>query len=197
MTQAEIERKVNGLMLKDLRVELRARGLSPAGGLDALRERLSEAMVEAGSLDLVSESGNSAPTPVAEHTNNNYVRPEGQNVGNFITDRPSSKVLAAPGGNSQISFGWGNDSAEPEAVKAKAAAPVMQSAPSPVKQQQQAKPVSGGSPSVTSVADIAQTSAQNNYARPSGQQNVGNFITDRPSSRVINVPGGASQISFG
>ena len=55
MTQAEIERKVNGMMLKDLRVELRARSLSPAGGLDALRERLSEAMVEAGSFSLVSE----------------------------------------------------------------------------------------------------------------------------------------------
>jgi hypothetical protein len=38
-------------------------------------------------------------------TGNNYVRPEGQNVGNFLTDRPSSRVLAAPGGDSQIVFG--------------------------------------------------------------------------------------------
>ncbi len=29
----------------------------------------------------------------------------GQNVGNFMTDRPSSRVLAPPGGGSQISFG--------------------------------------------------------------------------------------------
>ncbi len=36
---------------------------------------------------------------------NNYGRPEGQNVGNFLTDRPSSRVLAAPGGASQIFFG--------------------------------------------------------------------------------------------
>jgi SPIRAL1-like protein len=36
---------------------------------------------------------------------NNYVRPEGQNVGNFITDRPSSRVLAPPGGGSNISLG--------------------------------------------------------------------------------------------
>lgn len=28
-----------------------------------------------------------------------------QNVGNFITDRPSSRVLAPPGGSSQIIFG--------------------------------------------------------------------------------------------
>ena len=35
------------------------------------------------------------------------VRAEGQNVGNFLTDRPSSRVLAAPGGISQIVFGDG------------------------------------------------------------------------------------------
>ena len=36
---------------------------------------------------------------------NNYVRPEGQNVGNYLTDRPSSRVLAPPGGGSSISLG--------------------------------------------------------------------------------------------
>lgn len=37
----------------------------------------------------------------------------------------------------------------------------------------------------------------NNYARPGGQQNVGNFLSDRPSSRVLAPPGGKSQITFG
>lgn len=36
---------------------------------------------------------------------NNYARPEGQNVGNFLSERPSSRVLAPPGGGSQVSFG--------------------------------------------------------------------------------------------
>ena len=36
---------------------------------------------------------------------NAYARPDGQNVGNFITDRSSSRVLAPPGGGSQITFG--------------------------------------------------------------------------------------------
>ena len=36
---------------------------------------------------------------------NNYSRPSGQNVGNFLTDRNSSRVLAPPGGASQIAFG--------------------------------------------------------------------------------------------
>jgi SPIRAL1-like protein len=40
-----------------------------------------------------------------EGKSNNYARPEGQNVGNFLTDRASSRVLAPPGGASQISFG--------------------------------------------------------------------------------------------
>jgi protein SPIRAL1 and related proteins len=35
---------------------------------------------------------------------NNYSRPEGQNVGNFLGDRPSSRVLAAPGGKSNMSL---------------------------------------------------------------------------------------------
>jgi hypothetical protein len=38
-------------------------------------------------------------------TTNNYQRPEGQNVGNFLTERPASRVLNVPGGSSQIIFG--------------------------------------------------------------------------------------------
>lgn len=41
---------------------------------------------------------------------NNYHRAEGQNTGNFITDRPSTKVQSAPGGGSSLGylFGGGN-----------------------------------------------------------------------------------------
>ena len=46
-----------------------------------------------------------AVQPNGAATGNNYYRAEGQNVGNFMTDRPSSRVLAPPGGGSQISFG--------------------------------------------------------------------------------------------
>ncbi|KAL6994129.1 hypothetical protein U1Q18_012235 [Sarracenia purpurea var. burkii] len=44
---------------------------------------------------------------------NNYFRPDGQNCGNFITDRPSTKVHAAPGGGSSLGYlfgGVGGDS---------------------------------------------------------------------------------------
>uniref|UniRef100_A0A1J3JFV5 Protein SPIRAL1 n=1 Tax=Noccaea caerulescens TaxID=107243 RepID=A0A1J3JFV5_NOCCA len=35
---------------------------------------------------------------------NNYARAEGQNTGNFLTDRPSTKVHAAPGGGSSLGY---------------------------------------------------------------------------------------------
>lgn len=39
---------------------------------------------------------------------NNYHRAEGQNTGNFITDRPSTKVHAAPGGGSSLGYLFGD-----------------------------------------------------------------------------------------
>lgn len=47
------------------------------------------------------------PTPnrTAQNNNNNYARPGGQNTGNFLTEKNSSRVLAPPGGKSQIFFG--------------------------------------------------------------------------------------------
>ena len=122
MTQSleqEIQAALKPMMIPDLRQALRARGLSPAGSIETLRERLTEHMIKVGSasLELVgpSESGpvaGSAAGVVKEASagdmgvlKNNYVRPEGQNVGNFITDRPSSRVLAPPGGGSSISLG--------------------------------------------------------------------------------------------
>jgi hypothetical protein len=50
---------------------------------------------------------------VAGFAKNNYTRPEGQNVGNFLSDRNSSRVLAPPGGGSSIVFG----DAEPAATE--------------------------------------------------------------------------------
>lgn len=83
---------------------------------------------------------------------NNYSRPEGQNVGNFISDRPTSRVLAAPGGTSSIVFGTDDAPAAPA-------------------------PRSGRAPGALAPSSDHQMSS-NNYARPDGQ-NCGNFLTDR------------------
>ncbi|GFQ07411.1 protein spiral1-like 1 [Phtheirospermum japonicum] len=40
--------------------------------------------------------------------NNNYHRADGQNTGNFLTDRPSTKVHAAPGGGSSLGYLFGD-----------------------------------------------------------------------------------------
>ncbi|KNA22899.1 hypothetical protein SOVF_029510 [Spinacia oleracea] len=42
--------------------------------------------------------------------NNNYHRAQGQNSGNFITDRPSTKVKSVPGGSSSLGYLFGDNS---------------------------------------------------------------------------------------
>ncbi|CAL1357664.1 unnamed protein product [Linum trigynum] len=49
-----------------------------------------------------------APSAQPGHLKNNYYRSEGQNCGNFITDRPTTKVHAAPGGGSSLGYLFGH-----------------------------------------------------------------------------------------
>lgn len=73
-------------------------------------------MISTGDYALKSEDGTDMATVqvaagatsqdiAAGKLSNNYQRSAGQNVGNFLTDRPSSRVLAAPGGGSQVRAG--------------------------------------------------------------------------------------------
>ncbi|PKI31092.1 protein SPIRAL1-like 5 [Punica granatum] len=39
---------------------------------------------------------------------NNYHRAQGQNSGNFITDRPTTKVKSVPGGDSSLGYLFGD-----------------------------------------------------------------------------------------
>nr|CAD1822619.1 unnamed protein product [Ananas comosus var. bracteatus] len=48
------------------------------------------------------------PAGIQGRQTNNYFRADGQNTGNFITDRPSTKVHAAPGGGSSLGYLFGN-----------------------------------------------------------------------------------------
>jgi protein SPIRAL1 and related proteins len=50
MTPEDVDRMIRPVLLKDMRIQCRARGISPAGGLDALRARLKDAMLESGDL---------------------------------------------------------------------------------------------------------------------------------------------------
>jgi hypothetical protein len=109
----DLDQILRALNHKDLRIQTRARGLSPAGSQEALRDRLKEAMVATNDFALKNEDGTDATTvdviagapSKANELKNNYTRPEGQNVGNYMTDRNSSRVLAPPGGKSQVGKG--------------------------------------------------------------------------------------------
>ncbi|KAA8529324.1 hypothetical protein F0562_033877 [Nyssa sinensis] len=50
------------------------------------------------------------PAGINSNPANNYFRADGQNSGNFITDRPSTKVHAAPGGGSSLGYLFGGGS---------------------------------------------------------------------------------------
>lgn len=48
MTPTELRDQHKGLLIKDLRTQLRKRGLTPAGGREALLDRLVEGMLASG-----------------------------------------------------------------------------------------------------------------------------------------------------
>ncbi|CAN6571904.1 hypothetical protein C1H46_031142 [Malus baccata] len=50
------------------------------------------------------------PAGIHSKRTNNYFRVDGQNCGNFITDRPSTKVHSAPGGGSSLGYLFGGGS---------------------------------------------------------------------------------------
>ncbi|GER37416.1 SPIRAL1-like1 [Striga asiatica] len=59
---------------------------------------------------LPAEATKQIPAGIQGNHNNNYFRADGQNTGNFLTDRPSTKVHAAPGGGSSLGYLFGGGS---------------------------------------------------------------------------------------
>ena len=104
-TEVEIKAMMHG----ELRALCREHGLSPAGAKETLVERVVQAMHCGQARVMVANKGACGVSSVG----NNYGRAEGQNVGNFMTGRNSSGVLAPPGGGS--SFSLANDGSEEHA----------------------------------------------------------------------------------
>lgn len=104
------EREIRPMLIAELRQLCREHGLSPAGAKDTLVGRLVEAIAQGRARVMVPNRGASGVSNVG----NNYGRAEGQNVGNFMTGRNSSRVLAPPGGGSSFSLG-GYGSEQPPA----------------------------------------------------------------------------------
>ncbi|GJN04968.1 hypothetical protein PR202_ga22553 [Eleusine coracana subsp. coracana] len=86
------------------------------GGGEAKQQPASEqrprdtVVVTAAAAAPVSKEANKMkeiPAGVRGSQANNYFRAQGQNCGNFLTDRPSTKVHAAPGGGSSLDYLFG------------------------------------------------------------------------------------------
>ncbi|KAL3654313.1 Protein SPIRAL1-like 1 [Castilleja foliolosa] len=108
------------------------RGVSSGGGQSSLgylfgnseapKPAAEKAKVEnsAATIESSPKPNNAAPQPadinkqvpagIHSSTSNNYVRADGQNTCNFITDRPSTKVHSAPGGGSSLDYLFGGGS---------------------------------------------------------------------------------------
>ncbi|XP_038889735.1 protein SPIRAL1-like 1 [Benincasa hispida] len=98
-----------------------SRGVSSGGGQSSLgylfgngepANDVQPSQKSYGSSQLVASTSpltdKQTPAGIPGHLTNNYYRADGQNCGNFITDRPSTKVHAAPGGGSSLDFLFGN-----------------------------------------------------------------------------------------
>jgi SPIRAL1-like protein len=112
------------MTLPDLRILCRNNNIQPAGSKETLVERLEEMIANGvrvvavtkntaksivdGCAALTKNAGNThnyrAPLSNDNTNNNHYARSSSQNVGNFLTGRNTSRVLAPPGGASSGIF---------------------------------------------------------------------------------------------
>ena len=128
-------------------------------------------------------------------TSNAYANGANQNCGNVMTGRSTTRLHAPPGGKSSFSIGM---QGAPSDVTGK----IGQQSNIPA-QRRQAKPVQQMTGKIgqqqfqqqasqpKSVVPGARGTSANRYAN-GANQNCGNVITDRPTSRVLKPPGGGS-----
>ncbi|KAJ6772295.1 SPR1 [Salix koriyanagi] len=80
------------------------------GGGEAPKPSTNNAQAAPSELPQPAEINRAVPAGINSSSTNNYMRADGQNAGNFITDRPSTKVHAAPGGGSSLGYLFGGGS---------------------------------------------------------------------------------------
>lgn len=186
--------------------------------------------------DAVGNTPQKGASPTSNPLSSNaFASGVSQNAGNFLTDKPITRVHRPPGGVSSICFG--DDSAPAAAGVAKPQAghvlgtptqpatpesadsvengpapiPMMELPPAPAAVEEEetaAAEEEGGEeeedeedkavppPAPVAEAVVPEVISANAYASGSNQ-NSGNFMTGRPTTRVRAPPGGASSITFG
>lgn len=174
-------------------------------------------------------AGDGATSPTSTMLSSNaYASGVNQNAGNFLTEKPITRIHAPPGGVSSISFG--DQHTEPAAAAAGAATkpqqalvrgtptqpatpesadstedgpapiPMMELPPAPsASAAEEEEEVGGGEEEavVPPPAPAAEAVVSSNAYATGSNQNSGNFMTGRPTTRVRAPPGGASSITFG
>ncbi|CAM9581168.1 unnamed protein product [Discosporangium mesarthrocarpum] len=164
-----------------------------------------------------------SPFAVNQGSSNAFASGVNQNSGNFLTGKPITRIHAPPGGVSTISFG-GDEPETPAPTPAPAPAPVEDTTQPATPESAEEPPVStevvsgidlesssSAVPSDAPPAPPAENATEVAVAPPappasavsanayaSGtNQNSGNFMTGRPTTRVRAPPGGASTLTFG
>ncbi|CAE7589549.1 unnamed protein product [Symbiodinium natans] len=126
----------------------------------------------------------------ARVTSNSYANGSNQNCGNVISDIPSTRVAAPPGGKSSICLGWDDRPAARPAGRP----------PAEDASRAQARPAGEAlrrdhrSPEDLAYGTRPRESS-NSYAS-GNSQNTGNVLTGVPTTRVLRPPGGASEMSL-
>lgn len=176
------------------------------------------------------KAGESPPSNVL--SSNAYASGVNQNAGNFLTEKPITKIHAPPGGVSSISFGdqhtepaaaaepqqqqqqglvlgTPTQPATPESAESvedgPAPIPMMElpPAPSAVEEEEVGEEAAAAVPppapatEATAAVDGDASAVSSNAYASGSNQNSGNFMTGRPTTRVRAPPGGASSITFG
>jgi protein SPIRAL1 and related proteins len=154
--------------------------------------------------------GGGAPAPAQGVSSNRFANGSNQNCGNFMTGRSSTRLHAPPGGSSQagnLIFGGGaadthqrttgrRHIAQPTGTAKMPMQPVatnVQSAPiqAMASKQQYEAPPAASAPAAHSTGSRSGGVSANRFAN-GANQNCGNFLTGRPTSRVLAPPGGKS-----
>jgi SPIRAL1-like protein len=153
-------------------------------------------------------------------SSNAFANGANQNCGNVLTDRPTTRLHAPPGGKSQISsiLSWDTEEPEPRnnqraqrEARNNVPAPAgfgvdpmqrahgMQAQPGPSSESRRNDYMSDlrrNDYSSAQAAGGAGGVSSNAYAN-GANQNCGNVLTDRRTTRVSAPPGGHSSIVFG
>jgi SPIRAL1-like protein len=137
-------------------------------------------------------------------SSNAFANGANQNCGNVLTDRPTTRLHAPPGGKSEMSsiLSWG----EPEEPVNRRAQRDARGAPVPapahfgvdLMQQRSGPPADTRRNEYVPSAQVGGHGGVSSNAYANGaNQNCGNVLTDRRTTKVLAPPGGHSSIVFG